>query len=140
MVLDGLSSSSTLFKFVGTSVPMYGGGSDRWDGYPEERSEIFHFIAGEKIRGVVFLSGDLHYAAVSLIPRGKGVKEITGGPLPGPVNMITNATARRFDFFSNKTCNIANIMVDATLQPSYALVEFFDERNNLMYRTKINAG
>ena len=139
-LLDGLSSSSTLFKFVGTSVPMYGGGSDRWDGYPEERSEIFHFIAGEKIRGVVFLSGDLHYAAVSLIPRGKGVKEITAGPLAAPVNIITNGTAKRFEFFSNKTFNFAKITVDPTLQPSYALVEFFDERNNLMYRTKISAG
>jgi len=29
--------------------------------------------------------------------------------------------------------------VDPMLQPAYALVEFFDERNNLMYHTTINA-
>jgi alkaline phosphatase D len=139
-LLDGLSSSSALFKFVGTSVVMYGGGSDRWDGYPKERNEILRFIAAEKLRGVVFLSGDLHYAAVSLIPRGKGVKEITAGPLAAPMNVITNGTVKRFEFFSNKTFNFAKITVDPTLQPSYALVEFFDERNNLMYQTKINRG
>jgi alkaline phosphatase D len=139
-LLDGLSSSSALFKFVGTSVPMYGGGSDRWDGYPRERNEILRFIQGKYLRGVVFLSGDLHYAAVSLIPRGKGVKEITAGPLAAPMNVITNGTVKRFEFFSNKTFNFAKITVDPTLQPSYALVEFFDEQNNLMYQTKINRG
>jgi alkaline phosphatase D len=119
---------------------MYGGGSDRWDGYPKERNEILRFIAAKNLRGVVFLSGDLHYAAISLIPRGKGVKEITAGPLAAPMNVITNGTVKRFEFFSNKTFNFAKITVDPTLQPSYALVEFFDERNNLMYQTKINRG
>jgi len=138
-LMAGLSSSSALFKFVGTSVVMYGGGSDRWDGYPEERTELLRFIGGEKLHGVVFLSGDLHYAAVSLIPRGKGVKEITAGPLAAPMNVITNGTAKRFEYFSNKTFNFAKITVDPKLQPVYALVEFFDERNNLMYHTKINA-
>jgi alkaline phosphatase D len=138
-LMEGLSSSSTLFKFVGTSVVMYGGGSDRWDGYPKEREELLRFIAGQKLRGVVFLSGDLHYAAVSLIPRGKGVKEITAGPLAAPMNVITNGTAKRFEFFSNKTFNFAKITVDPKLQPAYALVQFFDEHNNLMYQTKINA-
>lgn len=134
---DRLSSSSALFKFVGTSVPMYGGGSDRWDGYPKERAEIFNFIAEKKLRGVVFLSGDLHYAAVSLIPRGKGVKEITAGPLAAPVNIITDGTARRFEFFSAKTFNFAKITVDPAVQPLHAEVEFFDEKNELLYRTKI---
>ena len=138
-LLDGLSSSSALFKFVGTSVVMYGGGSDRWDGYPKERAEILSFIAEKKLRGVVFLSGDLHYAAVSTIPRGKGVKEITAGPLAAPVNVITNGTVPRFEFFSAKTFNFAKISVDPTLTPAYATVEFFDEINYLMYRTKINA-
>ena len=139
-LLDGLSSSSALFKFVGTSVTMYGGGSDRWDGYPKERADILSFIAEKKIRGVVFLSGDLHYCAVSTIPRGKGMKEITAGPLAAPMNVITNGTARRFEFFSATTFNFAKVTVDPTLKPVYAAIEFFDENNRLMYRTKINAG
>ena len=139
-LLDGLSSSSALFKFVGTSVTMYGGGSDRWDGYPKERADILSFIAEKKIRGVVFLSGDLHYCAVSTIPRGKGMKEITAGPLAAPMNVITNGTARRFEFFSATTFNFAKVTVDPTLKPAHATVEFFDENNRLMYRTKINAG
>jgi alkaline phosphatase D len=138
-LLDGLSSSSALFKFVGTSVVMYGGGKDRWDGYPKERAEILNFIAEKKLPGVVFMSGDLHYGAVSAIPRGKGVKEITAGPLAAPVNVITDGTARRFEFFSAKSFNFAKVTVDPTLKPVYATVEFFDENNRLMYRTKINA-
>ena len=34
-----LAASSAIFKFVATSVPMAGGGIDRWDGYPAERAE-----------------------------------------------------------------------------------------------------
>ena len=35
-------------------------GSDTWNGYPEQRDEIFLFIKENKIPNVVFLSGDLH--------------------------------------------------------------------------------
>mmetsp|Transcript_43904 Transcript_43904/g.78887 ORF Transcript_43904/g.78887 Transcript_43904/m.78887 type:complete len:591 (-) Transcript_43904:323-2095(-) len=35
-------------------------GSDTWNGYPEQRDEIFLFIKENQVPNVVFLSGDLH--------------------------------------------------------------------------------
>ncbi len=138
-LFDGLFASSALFKFVATPVPLYGGGSDRWDGYPKERAELLRFIAANSIRGVVFLSADMHYAAVTKIPRPKGLKEITAGPLAAPMNVITNSAASRFEFFSNQTFNFAKITVDPKLDPTHALVEFFDEKNQLFHSTQIKA-
>jgi alkaline phosphatase D len=138
-LFDGLLSSSALFKFVATSVAMYGGGSDRWDGYPKERAELLRFIAANNIRGVVFLSADLHYAAVIKIPGKNGLKEIAAGPLAAAMNVITNSAASRFEFFSNKTFNFAKITVDPKVDPTHASVEFIDEENQLFHSTKIRA-
>ncbi len=138
-LFDGLLSSSALFKFVATSVALYGGGSDRWDGYPKERAELLRFIAANNIRGVVFLSADMHYAAVIKIPRPKGLKEIAAGPLAAAMNVITNSAASRFEYFSNQTFNFAKVTVDPKLDPAHALVEFIDEKNQLMHSTRIKA-
>lgn len=138
-LFDGLRASSALFKFVATSVPLYGGGNDRWDGYPKERAELLRFIAANRIRGVVFLSADLHYAAVIKIPRTKGLKEIAAGPLAAAMNVITNSAASRFEFFSNQTFNFAKVTVDPKLDQAHALVEFIDEKNEIFHSTKIEA-
>lgn len=138
-LFDGLLSSSALFKFVATSVPLYGGGGDRWDGYPKERAELLRFIAANNVRGVVFLSADMHYAAVIKIPRTNGLKEIAAGPLAAAMNVITNSAASRFEYFSNKTFNFAKITVDPELDPAHATVEFIDEKNQLFHSTKIRA-
>src|SRR5262245_7400274 len=48
-LFNGLASSQAAFKFIATTVPMSGGGSDRWDGFPREREELLRFINGGKI-------------------------------------------------------------------------------------------
>ena len=59
-----LNDDSTRVKFVATSVPFFpdlkGGGRDRWDSFTEQRCEILDHIRTNKIRKVVFLSGDVH--------------------------------------------------------------------------------
>ena len=97
------------------------------------------FIATNNIRGVVFLSADLHYAAVIKIPGTNGLKEIAAGPLAAAMNVITNSAASRFEYFSNKTFNFAKVTVDPKLDPAHAFVEFIDEKNQLFYSTKIKA-
>ncbi len=50
-----------------SSVPWNGapgGGTDRWQGYPEHRAEIANFIRDEGITGVCILSGDAHMTAI----------------------------------------------------------------------------
>jgi phosphodiesterase/alkaline phosphatase D-like protein len=121
-------------------VTLDGGGRDRWDGYPQERAEILRYIKSNKITGVVFLSADLHYAAITRIRNGGGLKDITAGPLAAPLNRITNGTARRFEFFSAENFNFAKITVDPKTAPANALVEFIDQDNHTFHQARISAG
>jgi alkaline phosphatase D len=138
-LMEGLSRSSAIFKFVATSVTMEGGGRDRWDGYPKERAEILHYIKSKKISGVMFLSADLHYAAITRIRNGGGLRDITAGPLAAPLNRITNPSAGRFEFFLAENFNFAKITVDPQTAPEHALVEFIDQDNHTFHRARIRA-
>jgi alkaline phosphatase D len=139
-LLHGLAASSAIFKFVATAVTIDGGGKDRWEGYPEERAEILRFIKSNKIPGVVFLSADLHYAAISRIRHGGGIRDISAGPLGAPLNRITNGAASRFEFFLAENFNFAKFTVDPKNAPAYAEVEFIDQDNHTFHRARINAG
>jgi alkaline phosphatase D len=138
-LLSGIAKSSAVFKFIATAVTMDGGGSDRWDGYPKERAEILRFINARKIPGVVFLSADLHYAAITKIRNGGGLRDVAAGPLGAPLNRITDGSGSRFEFFSAENFNFAKITVDPKAAPLHALVEFIDQDNQTFHRTKINA-
>jgi alkaline phosphatase D len=138
-LLEGLAGSSAIFKFVCTPVTMAGGGRDRWDGYPDERAEIFRFIKKNKIRGVVFLSTDLHYAAIARIPKSGGLLDVSAGPLGAPLNRVTNGSARRFQFFLAENFNFARITVDPKLEPVHAEIEFIDEDRRTFHRARIFA-
>jgi alkaline phosphatase D len=138
-LFDGISRSSATFKFIATTVPMVGGGMDRWDGYPKEREEILRFINHRNIRGAVFLSADLHYAAITKIPRAGGIKDITAGPLGAPLNRITNGTAQRFEYFLAENFNFAKVTIDPKTDSSKALVEFIDQDNRIFHSATIKA-
>lgn len=138
-LFSNLAAAKSLFKFVGTSVPMSGGGSDRWDGYPKERSELLNFIKDQKITGVVFLSADLHHAAITKIPNGHGLRDITAGPLAAPLNRVTNSANSRYEYYLALNFNFAKITVDPTDMQPHALIEFIDQDNHIFHRTQIRA-
>jgi alkaline phosphatase D len=136
-LFDALAGSSATFKFIATAVPMAGGGRDRWDGYPKEREEILNFIKDRKIGGVVFLSADMHYAAITKIPNSGGLRDITAGPIGAPLNRVTNGTAKRYEFFLAENFNFAKITIDPKIDPRKAMVEFIDQDNRVFHATKI---
>jgi alkaline phosphatase D len=138
-LFEGLASSTALFKCVATSVPFWGGGRDRWDGYPRERGEILQWIRDKKIKGVFFISADLHYAAVTRLPGKLGLKEVVAGPMAAPMNVIATGTSSRFEFFSNKTFNYGMITIDPKLARPHADVQIFDENNASLYKTVIES-
>ena len=59
-----LADKPAIFKVICTNVPMAPkvkpGSKDTWDGYSDERSAIYQFIADQKLPGVVILSADRH--------------------------------------------------------------------------------
>lgn len=84
---------------------------------------------------MVFISADLHYAAVRKIPGPGNLKQIVAGPLAAPTNVIASGNSRRFEFFSNKTFNFAMITLDP--QVPEMILEFRDENNWPFYKTRI---
>ena len=138
-LFNGLSASSAQFKFIGTSTPMAGGGSDRWDGFAKERKELLNYITVKKLSGVVFLSADLHHAAITKIPNGHGLRDITAGPLAAPLNRVTNSANSRYEFYLAQNFNFAKITVDSRDSRPQALVEFIDQDNHVFHTAKIIA-
>ena len=66
---------------IATSVPFSSPNSDKWGGFPGERDQVLQVIRDRRISGVIFLTADVHYAAVSKVPGGLGLKEFIAGPL-----------------------------------------------------------
>ena len=111
-----LLTSTASFKCIGTSVPISSGtksgkgGLDTWDGFAEEREDIFHFIETNGIEGVVFLAADRHRSDAWKTTRNSGY------PF--------------YEFMSSRLTNIHTHPVqDASLfgysaAPSFGLLEF----------------
>ncbi|MSP40465.1 MAG: hypothetical protein EXR70_18400 [Deltaproteobacteria bacterium] len=138
-LFESLQRSTATFKFIATPVPMSGGGSDRWDGYGAERKQFIGFINAKKISGVVFLSADLHYAAITKIPRSGGLLDITAGPLAAPLNRVTNSANRRYEYFLAQNFNFARIAIDPKVNANEAFLEFIDQDNQVFHTRKLTA-
>jgi alkaline phosphatase D len=63
-LLRTLSQSDAKFKVIASPVPftegIKRGSRDPWDGFSEEREEIFSHIESEKIEGVFLIAADRH--------------------------------------------------------------------------------
>jgi alkaline phosphatase D len=75
-LLTELKRSNATFKVIASSVAWASGAKpgsrDTWDGFPEEREEIFALIDDNSIDGVVLLSADRHRSDAWKIPRPDG--------------------------------------------------------------------
>ncbi len=75
-LLDELKKSSATFKVIVSSVPWAPGSKpgshDTWDGFAEEREEIFSFFETQRINGVLLLSADRHRSDLRKIDRPNG--------------------------------------------------------------------
>lgn len=75
-LLDGLRKSTSTFKILVSPVPftekIKPGSRDPWDGYPEEREEIFSFLESEKMNGVFLVAADRHRTDLRTTDRSNG--------------------------------------------------------------------
>ncbi|MFO0630425.1 MAG: alkaline phosphatase D family protein [Polyangiales bacterium] len=85
----GLRASNAVFKFIVTSKPITGrvpigaenSREDYWESFRDQREALLRFV--ETIRGVVFLSGDVHYGAVARVEASgpyRDIREVYMGP------------------------------------------------------------
>ncbi len=75
-LLEGLKASQATFKVIASPVPftpgIKPGSKDPWDGYPEEREEIFAFVEANRIPGVFLIAADRHRTDLRVIERENG--------------------------------------------------------------------
>lgn len=95
---DRLDRSPAVFKFIVTSVPITNfpaavvGEVDKWEGYPAQREEILDFIENRDIKGVWWLSGDLHFGSIGGIAATgarRRMHEVLMGPGGTDARMVT---------------------------------------------------
>jgi alkaline phosphatase D len=86
---DGLLASTAIFKFVVTSKPITGrvamdlARDDFWEGFPAQREKLLKFITDNDIKGLWFLSGDVHYGCICRVERAgpySRLREVYMGP------------------------------------------------------------
>ncbi len=97
-VQDTLTTSTARFKLILNSVPIIdftpwiGGLSadDRWQGYPDQRTELLSFIENAGLTGVLFLAGDMHFGSVCQVSGngsvGDSLWEVMAGPGGSTIN------------------------------------------------------
>ncbi len=117
-LLAELNKSKAPFKVIISSVPWAPnakpGSHDTWDGFPQEREEIFQWIESNKINGVLLLSADRHRSEAWKIERPNGyplydlmssklTNEHTHECVPGPL------------FCYNKLCSVGMVTFDTTV-------------------------
>lgn len=113
-----LQASDATFKVLASPVPWaYGskpGSNDPWQGYREEREEIFSFIQENGIEGVFLISADRHRSDVWRIEREDGYPlwEFESSKL---TNVHTHGKMKGALYSYNDKCSFGLLSFDTTL-------------------------
>jgi len=116
LFLEALKQSRATFRVLASSVPWAKGtkpgSKDTWDGFEEEREEIFKFLESNGIGGVVLISADRHRSDVWRVPRpGYTLFEFESSKL---TNLHTHPPVEGCEFSYNKTCSVEFLEFDTT--------------------------
>jgi len=118
-LLETLKNSRGTFKVLASPVPwtegVKPGSKDPWDGFPEEREEIFQFIEQQRIEGVVLIAADRHRSDLRITQRENGydLYEFESSRL---TNRHTHPVVKTpgLVFGYNKTCSVGMLHFDTT--------------------------
>jgi alkaline phosphatase D len=140
---EGLASSPAVFKLVMSPVPVgdFPGGfqaakADRWEGYRAQRDLLLEHIEAQRLRGVLFVSGDFHLGSlgrVSASGPGAGLWEVLAGPaavwMPNP--LASELRRPQFEFATPE-----ENVVELGLDPAARQVEvrWFGREGHLLAR------
>ena len=130
---EKLKNSKATFKIIASSVPWaYNtkpGSDDTWDGFPEEREELFSFLKNNRIEGVVLFSADRHRSDAWKIQR-EGDYDLYEFSSSKLTNMHTHEIMSTSLFGYNKTCSFGSIEFNTALDDptiSYAIYSIDNE-------------
>ncbi len=119
-LFDTLKSSTGRIKVLASCVPwtigIKPGSKDPWDGFPQEREEIFSFIETAKIDGVFLIAADRHRTDLRVTARENGydLYEFESSRL---TNRHTHGVVKTPGLIwgYNKTCSFGLMTIDTTV-------------------------
>ena len=132
-LFNSIRASTATFKVIVTSVPWaYGvkpGSNDPWQGFMDEREEIFSFFEQNKIDGIFLLSGDRHRADIWKIERENGydLYDFENARL---TNLHTHDVLPGALYGYNEKCTFGRLRFDTTLDDPeviYDIITIDDE-------------
>ena len=135
-LFDSIKVSDATFKVIVTSVPWaYGvkpGSADPWQGFKEEREEIFSFFEKEKINGIFLLSGDRHRADIWKIERENGydLYDFENARL---TNLHTHEVLDGAIYGYNEKCHFGRLRFDTTLSDPEVIYDIISIDNEIVY-------
>lgn len=138
---DALHKSKATFKIIASPVPWsYGakpGSLDPWQGYQEEREEIFSFLETNKMNGIALISADRHRSDAWKIEREKGydLYEFMSSRL---TNIHTHAVMPGSLFGYNEKCSFGLLKFDTTKDDPTLAYEIYSIDNELIHKITLN--
>ncbi|MHC4203836.1 MAG: alkaline phosphatase D family protein [Planctomycetota bacterium] len=132
-LFEKLKSSRATFKVLASPVPWAlgakPGSRDPWQGYREEREQIFSFLETNKIDGVILISADRHRSDAWKIERENGydLYEFESSKL---TNIHTHKIMPDAMFGYNRKCSFGLLTFDTTkMDPevTYQIISIDDE-------------
>lgn len=143
---NALSASSANFKVIVSGSQVLRNVPPRiegWSNFPDERRELFEFLADNRVQGVLFLSGDRHHTVLS-----KAVRE-NAYPLfdftCSPLTAGTHPPARGEDLTLADTGtlvarrNFCTIDVDGTWAERRLTLRAFDSNGGELWKRELAA-
>jgi alkaline phosphatase D len=124
-LIDALVSSKASFKIivVGGQVINESPNTENFAAFPEEKSTLLKEIAANKIKGVLFLSGDRHFTELSMLPREQNY------PLyDWTVSPLTSGTSSKE--YANKNKNNYQIESSDFYEHNFGNLEFSGSKEN----------
>ena len=127
---------------LGSSVLSESGNPDGYRNFPEEWQYLMDRIVSEKIRGVIFLTGDIHSGEVNKIQhvwkdRNLTMYEVTSSPLTAGASTYGKNNPARLDIFAGEedritTQNFVTLDFRGPLSDRKMLIRYWDSNGNML--------
>jgi len=135
-------TSGATFTVLVSSVPWTTGtkpgSKDTWDGFPDEREEIFSFIKDNRIEGVFLISADRHRSDAYKNDR-PGAYPLYEASSSKLTNVHTHGLIKKALFGYNAKCSFGLLTFDATAadpELTYDVYNIDDEKINTLKVTR----
>lgn len=138
---NAVKQSKATFKVIASPVPWsYGskpGSLDPWQGYKDEREEIFSFFEDNKIDGIFLIAADRHRSDAWKIERDNGytLYEFESSKL---TNLHTHKIMPGSLFGYNEKCSFGLLKFDTTKEDPTVSYEIYNIDNELIHKITLN--